>query len=129
MHIQSFAVSLTVDDVPASSQFLVTHFGFTEKMAADGFASLTHEQSGTNILFMQTGIEVLPPFMRQVRNSGSILAFVTTNIEAEEARLRQAGVPVVLPLQVEAWGEKLFMVADPNGVILEVVEWVSSGSR
>ncbi len=90
MNINSFAVSLTVNSVKVSSDFLVTHFEFKEKMAAEGFASLTHEQSGTNIIYMQTGIEVLPEFMRYTPNSGNILAFVTTNIEAEEERLKQA---------------------------------------
>ncbi len=122
--INSFSVSLTVNDVKASSNFLATHFGFEEKMAAAGFASLLHQQSGINIIFMQTGIDVLPTFMRHTPNAGSILAFVTTNIELEEQRLKQAGVALALPLQIEEWGEKLFMVIDPNGVVIEVVEWV-----
>ena len=124
MNINSFAVSLTVNNVKVSANFLVTHFGFKEKMAADGFASLIHEESGTNIIFMQTGIDVLPEFMRHTPNAGSILAFVTTNIDAQEQRLKQAGVPIALPLQTEEWGEKLFMVTDPNGVVIEVVEWL-----
>ena len=38
MKISSSAVSLNVEDVAASSAFLVEHFGFQEDMAADGFA-------------------------------------------------------------------------------------------
>lgn len=124
MNINSFAVSLTVNNVNASAEFLKSHFCFIEKTTAEGFASLVHEESGTNIIFMQTGIEVLPEFIRHTPNAGNILAFVTTNIEAEEQRLKLAGVPVVLPLQTEKWGEKLFMVTDPNGVVIEVVEWL-----
>lgn len=124
MKINSFTVSLTVADVAKSSQFLIKHFGFVEKMAAEGFASLNHEGSGINVIYMQKGIEVLPEFMRQVTNAGTILAFVTTNIEDEQKRLKNAGVPIVLPIQTEEWAEKLFMVQDPNGVIIQLVEWV-----
>ncbi len=124
MKINSFAVSLTVENVNLSSQFLVTHFGFVEKMAAEGFASLQHEQSGIHVIYLQRGIEVLPEFMRNIASEGTILAFVTTHIESEEKRLRSAGIPIALPMKTEAWGEKLFMVKDPNGVIIQLVEWV-----
>lgn len=125
MNIQSFSVSLTVNNVKASSEFLIRHFGFKEKLAAEGFASLIHEFSGINVIYLQTGIEVLPEFMRHIPAAGTILAFVTHNLEAEQERLRLAGVPVSLPLQTEEWGEKLFMVTDPNGVVIELVEWVN----
>lgn len=129
MNITSFSVSLTVNNVKISSDFLIKHFGFKEKMSADGFASLIHEASGTNVIYMQTGIEVLPGFLRNVSVAGTILAFVTTNIEAEEERLRLAGVPIAMPLQTEEWGEKLFMITDPNGVVIELVEWIAQGEE
>lgn len=128
MTISSFTVSLTVQDVPASSQFLVDHFGFVEKMAADGFASLQHEASGTNVVYLRTGIEVLPEGFRHQHAAGVILAFTAPDIEAESRRLQQEGVPLTLPLRTEAWGEKLFQVTDPNGVVIELVEWVTDTS-
>jgi uncharacterized glyoxalase superfamily protein PhnB len=127
MNISSLSVSLTVNNVKVSSDFLIQHFGFKEKIAADGFASLIHETSGINVIYMQAGIEVLPEFLRHVTVAGTILAFVTTNLEAEEERLRLEGVPISMPLQTEEWGEKLFMVTDPNGVVIELVEWVNKG--
>lgn len=127
MNISSLAISLTVKNVNTSSEFLTKHFGFKEKIAADGFASLVHEASGINVIYMQQGIQVLPDFLRNRTVSGTILAFVTTNLEAEEERLRLAGVPFSMPLQTEEWGEKLFMVTDPNGVVIELVEWVNQG--
>ena len=46
MKITASAVSLNVDDVPASVRFLTTHFGFTETISADGFASLARPDAG-----------------------------------------------------------------------------------
>jgi hypothetical protein len=108
MNISSLSVSLTVDNVKTSSEFLIKHFGFKEKMAADGFASLIHETSGINVIYMQTGIEVLPEFLRNVTVAGTILAFVTTNLEAEEERLRLAGVPIFNAFANRRMGRKTF---------------------
>ena len=124
MRITGSAISLTVDDVPASAKFLADQFGFSERMAADGFASLQHKESGLGIVFLRTGIEVLPEDLRERRAAGVIVAFVVDDLEAEEARLRAAGVPITMPIREEPWGERLFMVTDPNGVIYELVSWV-----
>src|SRR4051812_34404608 len=123
MRISGSAISLTVDDVAASSKFLVTHFGFTPRMAADGFASLGHDDTGLEIVFLRTGLEVLPPGLRPVRASGVIVAFVVDDLVAQEQRLRAEGVAITEPIREESWGERLFMVTDPNGVVYELVEW------
>ena len=46
MKVNSFAVSLNVQDVAASSRSLQQHFGFRETLAADGFASLARDDAG-----------------------------------------------------------------------------------
>ncbi|WP_327680026.1 VOC family protein [Kitasatospora sp. NBC_00458] len=123
MQITSSAVSLTVADVDASASFLREHFGFTEQMASDGFVSLGREDAGVNVVFLRRGIEVLPEGFRDQVATGLILAFVVTDVAAEEARLRSAGVEITMSLREEPWGEKLFQVTDPNGVVLQLVEW------
>ena len=129
MHITASAVSLNVDDVAASSKFLATHFGFREQMAAEGFASLGRDDSPMNVVFLQRGIKVLPEGFRDERASGVIVAFVVKDLAAEEARLRQEGVAITMPLREEPWGERLFQVTDPNGVVIELVEWVTPSGQ
>lgn len=124
LQISASAITLTVDDVSASTTFLTTHFGFRVAMAAPGFASLQRDDVGMSIVFMALGSEVLPPDLRELRASGAVVAFQITRLDAEEARLRAAGVPISLPLQEQPWGERLFMVTDPNGVVYELFEWV-----
>jgi catechol 2,3-dioxygenase-like lactoylglutathione lyase family enzyme len=123
LRVSSSAVSLTVDDVPASSKFLVTHFGFRERMAADGFASLGRDDA-VDVIFLRRGIEVLPEWLRDRHTDGTIVAFVVDDLAGEERRLRDEGVEIALPIRTEPWGERLFMVTDPNGVVYELVEWV-----
>ncbi|MER5348791.1 VOC family protein [Kitasatospora sp. NPDC002551] len=123
MQITSSAVSLTVEDVEASASFLRQHLGFTEEMSSDGFVSLGHASAGMNVVFLKRGIEVLPEGFRDEVAAGLILAFVVGDVVAEEARLRAAGVEITMALRQEPWGEKLFQVTDPNGVVVQLVEW------
>jgi uncharacterized glyoxalase superfamily protein PhnB len=123
MKITSTALSLNVDDVPASSAFLREHFGFTEQMAADGFASLTRDDAGVNVVFLRRGLSTLPAEQRDIHAAGLILAFVVDDLEGELARLQNEGVLITMPLTVEAWGERAFQVRDPNGVIVQLVDW------
>ncbi|MFF7995705.1 VOC family protein [Kitasatospora xanthocidica] len=123
MQITKTTASLTVEDVSASAAFLQQHFGYAEEMSADGFVSLEHPGGGVNVVYLRRGLEVLPEEQRHRIADGVILAFVVEDIAAEERRLREEGVTITLPLREEPWGEKLFQVADPNGVVIELVEW------
>ncbi|EFL14804.1 VOC family protein [Streptomyces sp. C] len=123
MQITTSTVSLTVDDVAASQQFFTTHLGYTVQATADGFASLARQDAAVDVVLLARGTEVLPADQRDRHASGLILAFTTTGIADEEERLRAAGVEITMPLREEPWGERLFQVTDPNGVIVQFVEW------
>ncbi|MFI5910351.1 VOC family protein [Dactylosporangium sp. NPDC051541] len=123
MRISSSAVSCNVADVRAASGFLQEHLGFREEMAADGFASLSRDDAGVNVIFLRTGLATLPAEQRDVHAAGVILAFVVDDLEGELARLQAAGVAITMPLTVEAWGERAFQVREPNGVIVQLVDW------
>jgi uncharacterized glyoxalase superfamily protein PhnB len=123
MKITASAVSLNVEDVPASAAFLTEHFGFSEQMAAEGFASLAREDSGMNVIFLRRGLPTLPADQRDDHAQGLILAFTVDDLDGELARLKTEGVPITMPLTEEEWGERAFQVRDPNGVIVQLVDW------
>jgi len=116
-------VSLTVDDVVASQEFFTTHLGYAVQQAAEGFASLTRTDA-FDVVLLARGLEVLPPEQRDQRAAGLILAYtVADGLDDEEKRLRAAGAPITMPLREEPWGERLFQVTDPNGVVVQFVQW------
>ena len=123
MRITASAVSLNVEDVPASAAFLTDHFGFHEQMAADGFASLARDDAGMNVIFLRRGLPTLPADQREVHAQGLILALTVDDLDGELARLQAEGVPITMPLTEEEWGERAFQVRDPNGVIVQLVDW------
>jgi uncharacterized glyoxalase superfamily protein PhnB len=128
VQITSSAVSLTVDDAAASSAFLVRHFGFREVMSADGFASLARDDAGMNVIFLRRGLATLPADQRDTHAAGLILAFVVDDLEGELRRLTGEGVAITMPLTEEEWGERAFQVRDPNGVVVQLVDWKGAGA-
>jgi uncharacterized glyoxalase superfamily protein PhnB len=128
MKITASAVSLNVEDPAASAAFLRDHFGFEEEMAADGFASLRRPDAGMNVVFLRRGLPTLPSDQRDAHATGVILAFVVDDLEGELARLEGEGVAITMPLTVEEWGERAFQVRDPNGVIVQLVDWNGAAS-
>ena len=123
MKITASAVTMNVDDVAASARFLTTHFGFTEAMSADGFVALARDDAAMNVVFLRRGMEMLPEDQRDEHATGLILAFQVEDLEREMARLQAEGVAITMPLRSEEWGERAFQVRDPNGVIVELLDW------
>ncbi|MEU9472863.1 VOC family protein [Streptomyces avermitilis] len=125
MQITASTVSLTVADVAASQAFLTAHLGYTVQAAADGFASLTRADA-VDVVLLARGTQVLPPEQRDRHADGLILAFTLAGgLQDQEKRLRDAGVEITMPLREEPWGERLFQITDPNGVIIQFVEWAT----
>ncbi len=125
MRINNLALSFTVEDVPAAADFYAEHFGFRPTVSVGSFAKLAHDDTELELCFMQRGSEVLPEGTRDRQADGVIVAFVVQDAGAEEAWLREARVPITVPLQDEEWGERLFQVRDPNGIAVQLVEWVN----
>lgn len=128
MRVTASAVSLNVDDVEASATFLVEHFGFHVEMAADGFASLAREDVGMNVIYLRRGLGTLPADQRDDHAAGQILAFTVDDLDGELSRLEREQVTITMPLTTEEWGERAFQVRDPNGIIVQLVDWTPVGS-
>ena len=126
MHLLDSAISLNVADPDASAACLREHLGFEVVMAADGFVSLRHPDGGSNVIFLRTGLPTFKPAARAgAAGEGLLLAFVVESVDEEFARLVAAGAPVVTAPETEPWGERYCQVADPNGLTVQLVEWVA----
>jgi uncharacterized glyoxalase superfamily protein PhnB len=126
MQIQATAISLNVPDVTASATFAKTHFGFTEEMSADGFVSLAHPSAGVHLVFLATGLATFKPkHIAGPAGQGLLIAFVVEDIDAEHERLTAEGVTVITPPETEPWGERFSQYEDPNGIVWQLVQWVS----
>jgi predicted enzyme related to lactoylglutathione lyase len=125
MRITASAISLNVADPELSAGFLTEHFGFRVRMQADGFIAVERDDAGFNIVFLRVGLSSFKPASHAAAVTGGLLiAFVVDAIDDEYERICRTGVPIVTAIETEPWGERYFQVSDPNGVIIQLVQWV-----
>ena len=127
MRITASAIALNVDDERASAGFLKQHFGFQEAMTGDGFVSLSREDAGFNVIFLRKDLPTIKPqSLRGTTARGLLVVFVVDDIDREYERLGNEGVSFTTPIETESWGERYFQVTDPNGVIIQLVQWMTA---
>jgi catechol 2,3-dioxygenase-like lactoylglutathione lyase family enzyme len=128
LQITATAISLNVPDVGASARFAIAHFGFTEAMSADGFVSLRHPTSADlNVIFLRTGLPTFKPQrIAGPAGQGTLLVLVVDDLDTEFARIAEAGAKVLTPPETEPWGERYCQFADDNGLVWQLVQWVSA---
>lgn len=125
MHLNQMAVSLNVAAPEASADFFVRLLGFEVEMEADGFTSVRHPDGTANLIFLRTGLATFKPTHRAgAAGEGLLLAFVVEDVDTAFSQVAAAGAEVVTPPETEPWGERYCQFADPNGLIVQFVQWV-----
>lgn len=126
MQVTQSALSLNVPDPDASAQFLQRHFDFQMEMAFDGVVSLKRADVGFNLIYLRTGLSTFKPASHAgSAGHGLLVVFVVDDIDDQYARLQSEGAPIVTPIETEDWGERYFQTQDPNGVLYQLVQWMT----
>ncbi len=117
----SYPVLMT-DRVGETAAFYQTHFGFRALFSADWYVHLQSEADPkVNLAILDGSHATIPPEGRG-RATGVILNFEVEDVDAEHDRLAAAGLPVLLSLRDESFGQRHFITADPNGVLIDVIK-------
>ncbi|MFI6786155.1 VOC family protein [Nonomuraea sp. NPDC050383] len=122
MNVVSSAVSLIVADPATSSRFFTSHLGFREILAGEEFIALGRDDAAVDLVLVERDLERRQPGQGLAE---VIVVFTVTGLAAEYERLRGEGAPITIPLRREPWGELLMQLTDPNGVAIQLVEWIS----
>lgn len=126
MNITSTAISLNVAHPRASADFFQKHLDFTIEMEQDDFfVSLQHPSGGPNVIFLQTGLATFKPAHKAgAAGEGLLLAFVVDDIDVTHDEWVKGGAVVITEPETEPWGERFSQYEDPNGIIVQLVQWV-----
>lgn len=121
VNIVSSTVSLTVADPAASSRFFTGHLGFREILAGEGFIALGRDDAAVDLMLTERDAERWRPGQGL---ADAIVVFAVTGLAAEYQRLRREGATITVPLRREPWGELMMQLSDPNGVAIQLTEWI-----
>jgi catechol 2,3-dioxygenase-like lactoylglutathione lyase family enzyme len=125
MEINLVGIALMADDPAASAQWFVDHFGFTVNTDIGWYVNTRHEgHANLSLDFVQRDHASSPDVLRGKRVAGTLLAFLVDDVDAEERRLREAGLDFVLSIATEGWGQRRFQVTGPDGLVVEVLQMV-----
>lgn len=73
--------------------------------------------------FMKPGIPSQAGIFRQeFKGQGMWVAVDVDDVDAEYVRIKSLGVPIESELRDEPWGDRHFVIVDPNGIGIDVVQ-------
>jgi len=122
MKVTSYYPVIMAEHVEATAVFYRTHFGFQENFASDWYVHLQHAQdSAINLAILDGRHETIPEQGRG-RVAGLLLNFEVDDVDTVYDRVRQAGLPILLAIRDEAFGQRHFITADPNGVLIDIIK-------
>jgi len=122
MNVQSYYPVLCVDAPQQAARFYIDHFGFRAVFDADWYVHLQMEgNEQVNLAFVAQDHASLPqPYRRPA--AGMLLNFELDEVDTLYHQLKAKGLPIVHDLKSEAWGQRHFIVADPCGILVDVVQ-------
>lgn len=121
MRNTSYYPVLMTDDVSGTAGFFQRHFRFSPAFASDWYVHLTSiDDPGTNLAILDHRHETIPAEGRK-QVQGMLLNFEVDNVDEEYERLVGEGLPMLLDLRSEPFGQRHFITRDPNGVLIDVI--------
>lgn len=123
MKTTSYYPVLMVDEVAPIAAFYVEHFGFRSLFDSDWYIHLQlADDEAVNLAILQGDHETIPPQGRGGRASGVLINFEVEDPDALYDKLQKAGLPILRTLRDEPFGQRHFITADPNGVLIDVIK-------
>jgi len=120
MSLTSFYPVLFSANVGTAADFFRKHFGFETTFESDWYASLRRGQ--WELAFVQAGHATVPDSHRDFAPSPVILNFEVDDVDAEHRRLvGEQGLTEVLSLRSEAFGQRHFIIAGPENILIDVI--------
>ena len=115
---------LVASDLDALKDFYQQHFGFQAVFFDDSFyLHLLHADSGAQLGFMVPDHPSQPDFLHALASTqGMVISLDVPKAEIAFQAAVQSGLDVVFDYKVEDFGLTHFMVKDPAGFIVDIVE-------
>lgn len=122
MKLSSFYPVIGTTDVAAVRDFYVTYFEFTVVYDSDWYVSLRRDgEPAYELAVLDSTHPTIPEGFRNPA-AGLLLNFEVDDVDAEYERLvTRGGLTPKLTLRSEEFGQRHFIIADPAGVLVDVI--------
>lgn len=114
---------IQTDDVEGTAEFYKTHFRFRAAFDCGWYVHLQSSEDDTvNLGIVRHDHDTVPEASRGTKAAGFLLNFETDDVDAEYERALAAGLGIHVPLRDEPFGQRHFITADPNGILIDIVK-------
>jgi catechol 2,3-dioxygenase-like lactoylglutathione lyase family enzyme len=121
MRIQSIYPVIAARDPAASKAFYAPLLDLDVIYEADFYVSLASRDRRSQLAFVHAGHESIPAAYRQPPQ-GCLVTVEVENVDDLHRRAQARGEEMALELRDEPWGQRHFMVRDPDGLLVDVVQ-------
>ncbi|MFT2017066.1 VOC family protein [Streptomyces sp. 796.1] len=122
MKLTSFYPVIGTARLAESHDFYTRLLGFETTFSADWYVSMRHADDPTRELALLDHTHPTVPEGHRVPAQGLLLNFEVADVDAEWERLVIAeGLRPLLAIRSEDFGQRHFIVSDPNGVLIDVI--------
>lgn len=122
MSLSSMYPTIMSERVVETRDFYTTHLGFELTFEADWYVSLKRSDASYELAILDHQHESIPAKYRKL-TQGMVLNFEVSDVDTEYERVvTKGGVSPELKVKDEAWGQRHFIIADPNGVLIDVIQ-------
>ena len=112
------------DDPKASADFYRALLGFEIVFENAWYVQMQRPaRPEVQIAFVRREHDSVPKAW-QARPQGVLVTVELDDVDACHERAQQLGLAIVYPLVSEIWGQRHFMVEDPNGLLVDVVQLI-----
>ncbi|MGL5512987.1 MAG: VOC family protein, partial [Sporomusa sp.] len=118
--IKRVDTTISTDKLIESKEFYLQHFNFELVYESDWYIELIAPGLPVGVSFTKPQREAGEFF----HGSGIILSFEVEDVDAEYRRLQQAGLTIYQEIVDKPWGERSFVVNDPNGVHIYIYKLI-----
>jgi len=122
MQINSFYPVICTDNVKESKAFYINHFKFETAFDSNWYVSLkSYGDPAFELAILDHSHPTIPDGYRE-RAKGMLINMEVADADREYGRLMKARVPVVQEIRSEDFGQRHFIVRDPNGILIDVIQ-------
>lgn len=114
----------SVGDLASLRDFYTATFGFEVIFyQADFYLHLLNPKSMIQVGFLMESHASQPAFLQSLAtHQGQVLSFEVESAAAAYDVAKTSDLDVVMDIKVESWGQTHFMVKDPAGLVIDIVE-------
>lgn len=122
MKITSYYPVIMTGDVKGTAEFYMRHLRFEALFSSDWYVHLQSKLDERVTLAVLDGTHHTIPESGRGTVAGLLLNVEVEDPDALYAEFQAAGLPILKAICDEDFGQRHFIIADPNGVLIDVIK-------